>query len=358
MVVAAVAAAALVASCAGGGGAPGSTGSSGSSPALGDTVRLPTEPSGSMSGTAAAPPTTPASPTLASPTLAPTSAPSTTAAAVPRGPFAVATSSLDVVDESRPTVSRGRTISSSRSLPTTVFHPVATSPAGERWPLLVFAHGFEIGPGPYERVCRMLASRGYVVAAPSFPLTDRNAAGTNLDRGDLANQAADVAVVIDAVLAEAERRSSALAGRVDGARIGVIGHSDGADTALDVAYYPGRTDPRVRAVVAMSPDAMAAPGGTVGADVPLLVTHGDRDTITPFSNATAVIGQVRAHRFLLVLVGGGHLEPVTQDTRWTPALDDVTVAFLDRYLAGRTGSDDAILAAGDRPGLTTIRASG
>lgn len=294
----------------------------------------------------------PSSTSHTSPALVTTSV--TKPATSTRPSYAVATTTLALVDTSRPSVSHGVQVSASRALTTTVYYP---SDADGPWPLVVFAHGYRIGPGPYARICRMWASRGYVVAAPSFPLTDVNVAGANLDEGDLPNQAADVSFVIDNLLGS-PGSSGELAGRIDSERIGVAGHSDGADTALDIGYFPGRTDARIRAVVAMSADAMRAPGGSVGAATPLLVTHGDRDSITPFSNGTTVFGQVHAHRFFVELLGADHLPPVTGAPPWTAVLDDVTTDFLDRYVAGRTASDDAIMATGNHSGVSSIKQAG
>ncbi len=267
---------------------------------------------------------------------------------------AVAKTTLALSDGSRPTVSRGTTISGSRSLPTTVYYP---SDGAGPFPLVVFAHGFQIGPGPYASFCQALAAAGYVVAAPSFPLTDANAAGASLDRGDLPNQAADVAFVITSTAA-AGNGSGPLHGLVDAGRVGIVGHSDGADTALDTGYYPGRTDARIKAVAALSPDAMTGPGGTVGAGVPLLLQHGDRDSIVPYSNSKTVWGQVKAHRFFLTLTGADHLPPVQGAAPWGPVLRTVTIDFLDHYVAGRAADDRAILGDGAAPGVSTIVAAG
>lgn len=321
-------------------------------------VTAPATTPGSAVGTTL--PTGTTAPTLPNPvTTAPgTTAPTTTStpvAATPTAPPArpVQTLTLPLVDTARPTVSRGVTVSPTRALTTTVYVP--QGPGGP-WPLVVFGHGFRLGPSHYARVARALAGAGYVVAAPSFPLADEAVAGGSVDRGDLPNQAADVSYVIDQLLGPAG--GGALAGAIDPARIGMVGHSDGADVALDVGYVVGRADPRVRAVVALSPDAIPPPGAGTGGGTPLLIVHGDRDTIAPFAEGQRVLQQVGAHRFLVRLLGGGHLEPVQGAAPWAPVLDATAVAFLDRYVAGRTSADSAILAAGEVPGVATIQVAG
>jgi predicted esterase len=208
-------------------------------------------------------------------------------------------------------------------LPTTVYVPEGLpKPA----PLVVFIHGYQLGPGDYADFCRKLASAGYVVAAPSFPLADASR-GNGLDRGDLPNEATDVSFVIDSVL------GSELGPKIDKSAIAAVGHSDGADVALMTGYQSGRSDPRIGAVVAMSPDAMD--GSVASGGPPLLLEHGDADTIVPYSNSQTVFSQVSAPRWFLTLVGADHLPPVQGAAPWSAVLDGAVADFLDGTIAHR-----------------------
>jgi fermentation-respiration switch protein FrsA (DUF1100 family) len=251
---------------------------------------------------------------------------------VPATPLAVATTVLDLVDTSRATVSGGEILSSSRALTTWVWYPATT--AGEPWPVVVFAHGFEVGPDPYAALAEAWAAAGYVVAAPEFPLTDASVAGDYLDEADIDNQPDDVRFVFASLLGP----DSPLAGRVDADRLAVAGHSDGGVTALAVASDPL---PGLRGVIALS----AAPvyGGSTP-NPPLLVVHGDEDDIDSYENGVAVYDQATAPRFLVTLVGAGHLPPFLEGSAYLDAVDTVAVDFLDHYVAGRTGTDDALVA--------------
>lgn len=270
-------------------------------------------------------------------------------------PYPVGTLQLDLVDTGRPTVSRGATLAPTRSLPTVVAYP--TGPGGP-WPLVVFAHGFRLGPPGYTRLIGTLAAAGYVVAAPSFPLADEAAAGSAVDRGDLPNQPGDVSFVIDQVLGAADDPTSPLHNRVDATRVGAVGHSDGADTVLEVGYHPTRADARVRAIVALSPDAVVPAGTRTGASTPLLVEHGDADAVVPYSESVSVFAAVPARRYFLTLVGGGHLEPVTEPTVWTPVLDATIVAFLDRHVRGSDLGEDAITAPASTSTVARLEVAG
>jgi predicted dienelactone hydrolase len=259
--------------------------------------------------------------------------------------LATVTSSATYVDRTRPTVSRGRTIAATRTLTATIVRPTA---AGS-YPLVVFAHGYQLGPGSYQHLIGVLASAGYVVAAPSFPLADASVAGGNLDRGDIPNQSADLSFVIDQVL------SGPLAASVDASHMGAVGHSDGADTVLDLGYHPQRRDPRVSAIAALSPDAMTS--ATTGGP-PLLIVHGNRDGIVPFDNATTVFGQVPAHRFLVTLLGGDHLPPVQGVAPWAAVVERTVVDLLDLRVAGRTTGEDDLIADASVPGVASIEGAG
>jgi len=256
-------------------------------------------------------------------------------------PFPVATMTLHLVDRGRPTVSAGRKISASRSLTTLVWYPTVGGPR----PVVVFAHGFEVGPQPYQRLLQTWAAAGYVVAAPEFPLTDAAVAGSDLDEGDLSQQPADVAVVLASVLDP----SGPLAGHVDGTRVGVAGHSDGAETALAVAADP----PAALGAVVVLAGSPVSPNPAPG--TPLLVAQGDADPTNAFSDGRAVYDEATAPRFLLTLVGGGHLSPFTGGSRYQDVVEKTTLDFLDAYLA-RTGPSSAISGDGAAaaPGLARI----
>ena len=226
------------------------------------------------------------------------------------------------------------------------------------WANTSSGHGYRLGPPGYARLVAVLTAAGYVVAAPSFPLADESVAGANVDRGDLPNQPDDLSFVIDQVLGASSDPSSPLAGRVDGSRVGAVGHSDGADTVLDLGYHPARVDPRVRAVVALAPDAVVAAGSATGGATPLLLEHGDADDVVPFSESRSVFANVTARRYLLTLVGGGHLPPVAEATGWTPVLDATVTAFLDRYVAGRTVDDAAVTAPASGSAVARIDVAG
>jgi dienelactone hydrolase len=263
-------------------------------------------------------PTTPV-PSRASPrpTVSPT--PPTVA---PIRNLAVSMTRTTFIDASRPVVSHGTTLAVSRTLPTYLWSPTGTGP----YPLVVFAHGYDSGPLGYARFCSELASSGYVVAAPSFPLEDPSR-GFGLDRADLPNEATDISFVITSLVAQAAVL------RIAPTRVAVVGHSDGADAVLLIGYGLVYVDDRVEAVVADAPDPIS--GTVVPSTVPLLLVQGTADSVVPYSSSQTVFGQVAAPVYYLSLVGADHLPPIAGGTPWTPVLDQAVAQFLDATVAGR-----------------------
>ncbi len=245
---------------------------------------------------------------------------------------------MPLVDATRPTVDQGREISPTRALTTLVWVPDAPG----RWPLVVFAHGFQVGPDPYVTLLTAWAAHGYVVAAPEFPLTDQAVAGANLDEADLVNQPADVRFVTDALVGA----GSPVAAHIDPGRVAVAGHSDGAETALAVSLNsPPPGEPRFRAVIAMAVQSVSAADPTP--NPPILVTQGDADTINPPELGYQTWRQAASPKYLLVLHGAGHLPPLEAGSDWLPGVEAVTEAFLDGYVAGNEPVSGVATAAGD-----------
>jgi pimeloyl-ACP methyl ester carboxylesterase len=241
--------------------------------------------------------------------------------------LAVTETSLSLVDPSRRVISHGIQIAPTRTLPTNIWVPLTPG----RLPLVVFAHGFDLGPDSYARFCRALASEGYLVAAPSFPLADPDR-GDGLDRSDIPNEASDISFVISSLL------QGPLRAHVDPAAIAVVGHSDGADAALMVGYEVSKVDPRVGAIVAISPDAIS--GRVTTTETPLLLVRGTADAIVPNVSTGTVFGQVASRRYLLTLIGAGHYTPIAGGTVWTPVLDNAVSTFLDATVLHRASAAD------------------
>lgn len=234
------------------------------------------------------------------------------------GPYGVGETSLMLIDPSRPTMANGSFAGApDRPLPTTVWYPTAPSAegpgaalarSGRPFPLIVFAHALGSYAAQSSFLTRHLASHGYIVAAPAFPLMQLGAPGGSTI-ADVAAQAGDVSFVIDAFRALAGDARSLFADGVDTERVGLAGHSGGALTTLVATFDARVREPRIKAAVAFAPPACFLQNGYFdAAAVPLLIVQGDQDLLTDVGgDAGAVYARARPPKSLLIVRGGTHL---------------------------------------------------
>jgi dienelactone hydrolase len=278
--------------------------------------------------------------------------------------YAVGAIDTQFVDESRPTDRNGTYPGApTRTLPVLIFYPATGTPGGPSqkdapparragpFPLIAFSHGFTAnGPAYGEVLLRRIAAHGYVVAAPTFPLTNRDAPG-GPKVIDYVNQPQDVSFVIDRMLA-LNRRSGPLHGLMDRHEIGAMGHSLGAMTTLGVTYNSAHRDRRILASVAMSGRKLPFPGGRwTWPSVPLLLVHGDADRTVAYSGSTTAYAEAKAPKFLLRLLGAPHI------LFGQPYLDQAVRTidnFFDRYLRHDRHALTRLVRTGTVPGVSTL----
>lgn len=300
-------------------------------------------------------------PTVPSETRAPPGAP-------PSAPFSVGLRVLPLTDTTRAIHPNGT--SQPRPLRTYVRYPALgasrrtdarNAPAARSsgpFPLVIFGHGFSVTPDPYKRLLQAWARAGYVVAAPVFPLENANAPG-GPDETDLVNQPADMSFVLSALLKANSARSGPLSGLIDPAHIAVTGHSDGADTALAVAYNSNFRDSRVGAVISLAGAEIPGVSGFSfprGAP-PLLAAQGTVDTINPPRLTDAFFQVAQRPKFRLNLPGSEHLPPYTSQQPQLAIVEGVTTAFLDRYLKHDSGALKRLVSRGNVSGKAVVVAA-
>jgi dienelactone hydrolase len=282
--------------------------------------------------------------------------------------FAVGLRVLRLVDPSRTIRLKGGR-SEPRTLVTEVRYPAVGAPgatdaldapaasAGGPYPLIVFGHGFAVTAKPYVRLLQSWARAGYVVAAPAFPLSNANAPG-GPDEADLINQPRDMSFVISSLLSLSGSGSGPLADLLDPGQIAVAGHSDGAETALAVAYSRRFRDPRIGAAVILAGAEMQDVGGYgfVRGSPPLLAAQGTADTFNEPRYTSAYFKLARRPKFLLSLLGAGHLPPFSYEQPQLTIVERVTIAFLDRYLKREPSPLQRLLSLGDVAGDSALLA--
>jgi len=183
------------------------------------------------------------------------------------------------------------------------------------------------------------AAAGFVVAAPTFPLTNGATPG-GTDQADTDQQPGDVSYVITSVLGLAAAPSGTLAGLVDPAEIGAAGHSNGAITTLGLAADTCCRDTRVKAAAVLSGSPAVYPNGVYEytSAPPLLVVHGTDDPLLPYGQMVDVYNSLRGPKGILTLEGADHGSWVFKDNRYFPVALQATTDFFDAYLRGDTAA--------------------
>ncbi|MBS1839158.1 MAG: prolyl oligopeptidase family serine peptidase [Actinobacteria bacterium] len=283
------------------------------------------------------------------------------------GDHAVGRADRTVVDTSRATVapqSLADRAAPSRTLPLVVLYPAkgsgdtsgaATAGAAPStdgpFPLLVHSHG--LGGWGDERIETLArwASAGYVVVAPTFPLSSRSS-----DPSDLANQPADVSFVVQQIRAAAASGSDVLHGLVRADCVALSGHSLGGGTAMSAAYDTCCTSIHPDAVVDIAGvlvDRTPTAQLSDMAPIPVLLVHGDADQRVPYAQSERKVQLLHGPTWFLTFTGGGHSDMFTPPR--STVLDEAVVAFLDAQLQGSPGRLEELPRVVQASGLATLQ---
>jgi dienelactone hydrolase len=234
-------------------------------------------------------------------------------------------------------------------------------PTGGPFPVLVFSHGLCGVPTQSTFLTALLATRRYIVIAPSHPLStffDCANGTTNLVSAAV-ERPSDATFVLDQLLAAGTTPGSPFFGLVDATRLGMSGHSFGGQTTYRVAS----SDPRFRAAVLL---ALAVPLLPSVVTIPSLTMFGTDDTFVPLDAVRNQFALPSPPKFEVEIAHTGHFAfsnicigtppdcavpaELTQDEAHAVVLRWV-VPFLEIYLRGATGLDQ-LLSAPTPPGIT------
>jgi len=243
------------------------------------------------------------------------------------------------------------------------------------YPVIVFAHGFNVDPDTYRALLVSWVEAGYVVVAPFFPDTSlpaveaQHGVDTELD---VFNQPADIAFVVsqvvEAALGSPPPDAAYLVGLVSPDRLILAGQSDGADTIAALLYdheYSGTlasmgVQPTAVALLsgaewAREQDVYSAPGG---GGPPALVVQSLTDSCNDPADSSRLYNMLTGSKWFLALEDATHLGPYVGDGAAAATVEQVTVGFFDLEV-GRGKVAPAVLEQeGDQPGVSTISSAG
>jgi len=188
-------------------------------------------------------------------------------------------------------------------------------PAIGKWPLVIYSHGTYGYPKNATHFVQHLVKQGYVVAAPTHPLTSR-ASFTNIpgpDVTDTGNQPEDVSFVIDQLLTD-----PFIGHAIDESNIGTTGHSLGAVTSYFLNYGVRFRNPKIKAhaLIGGGEPVQAALSSHLGfngvqhapVSVPVLFLSAEKDV---FANLTgrpyAAYSRVEPPKYEVMVHNGTHV---------------------------------------------------
>ncbi|MEV0454183.1 alpha/beta hydrolase family protein [Catellatospora methionotrophica] len=246
-----------------------------------------------------------------------------------------------------------------RKLPTTVWYPATGKAGGSprkdapaaagRFPVVLFSHGLHGLPTYYQQITTRLAAAGFVVAGPAYPFTNHDA--NPFKQSDMANQPADGSAVLTALLKLDTKAGDRLAGHLDGAHIGVAGHSAGGFTSAGM--LAGTRDTRVDAAVVIAGGSM---GSFKGTRTPVLFVHGDADAVVSYQTGRNAYNGTSWPRAFLTLLGGDHGAFLGPGAKGFDQTMKTMTDFLRWALWGDAAAKGRLSADGNRTGVSTFEA--
>ena len=175
--------------------------------------------------------------------------------------------------------------------------PFATSTT-EKFPVLVFGHGFVMTWDAYRNIWEAAVPHGYILA---FPLTETGISPQHLELGK------DLAFLVDAIKMEGSNTGSFFYDRVDSSSC-VMGHSMGGGASfLALQFNPGITAIANLAAAETSPSAIEA---AASISIPSLLFAGENDCVTPpATNQILMFDSLpSACKTLVTIRGGSHCQ--------------------------------------------------
>jgi predicted dienelactone hydrolase len=271
------------------------------------------------------------------------------------GPYGTGVMTLNLVKDSAYTPGTDRVLNTVVWYPTTAgatpidpnYAGVLNAPlvsAGAPYPLLLFSHGSCGYALQSTFLSALLASYGYIVAAPPHPgntLSEFPNCGTAPAQiASSVERPADMRFVLDQMLAANQDNGSPFFGAIDPDRVGMSGHSFGGLTT----YLVAQQDARIKVAMPMAPAVI----GTPHLSMPSLTMVGTVDSVVNIPAIRTAYANAAVPKLLVEVEHAGHYAfsnlcfpgpdcnpPTTlsQDEAHAFVLR-FALPFLDRYLRG------------------------
>lgn len=305
--------------------------------------------------------------------------------------FGVGIARCTFVDTSRAALNYStvpyRAISGGRRLVTDIRYPIQLHP-GEPvesggapplpqsggYPMVVFAHGYDVTPETYASLLDAWVREGFVVVAPFFP--DESASevaaqhGANTE-GDLANEPGDLAFVTKSVLTASTGDSTncrIVNGLVEPTEIALAGHSDGAEAVGMLAFAHGddpqgvnfadlRTGIAYRAMIVLSGAEEKTQSYAAEASRPnLMVVQSLADQCNPMRDGVQLYDGIhQPNKWFLELQTSHHLPPFDGvDVSAFGVVVTTTVQFLRMSLKGVSPTASLLALGNQRPAIARM----
>lgn len=202
----------------------------------------------------------------------------------------------------------------------TVYYPTATDQGV--FGLVVLAPGFLGAQSYYAWLAERVASHGFVVASIN----------TNSIFDSPSARTPQITAALNQVLALSKVASTPYAGKVDPARLALMGHSAGGGGAMAAALAA----PTLKAVVALTPAHTIKDYSSLR--VPTLVLAGEKDVIAPnssYSRPMFASFDAALSSAYIEVAGADHLGPTFLGTTADKAaMGKYTIAWLKRFVDG------------------------
>lgn len=246
------------------------------------------------------------------------------------------------------------------------------------FPMIVFAHGYDVTPDIYKALLDSWTSAGFVVVAPLFPDEQPSAVtaqhGVNTE-DDLVNEPADIAFVTKEILLASAGTPVAcpiVKGLVQSSEIALAGHSDGA-TAVGMLAYDHGVDPQgvnyaslrtgidYRAVMILSGDENTyQPFANEVSRPSLLIIHSLADQCNPIRNGVRFYDDVhQPNKWFLELRSAHHLPPFDgADPSAFRAVVATSIRFLQMSLLGALESPSLVTYGNQQPSTARMFSGG